>query len=181
MYPVQPRSQSVRGAVPGCQRDLGVVDVFNWGVATVGVLAHAGGRRACPAPGLVDRGDSHCGCGGSTRLPAGRGPSYALVRPRAAVGLVSDNKVNQRNIITESRYPALYNPTPRHSNTLHCVNEVVFPLLTWPMTFDALLLVCTLVIRPILYSRVLPKDDTCKRSKVGMLEHSHLLHSASQS
>eukprot|EP00052_Salpingoeca_macrocollata_P007879 m.62878 g.62878 ORF g.62878 m.62878 type:complete len:293 (-) comp16317_c0_seq2:210-1088(-) len=44
-------------------------------------------------------------------------------------------------------YPALQNPRPDHVHTIHCTSEVVFPLLTIVLIFDAFALLLVLLVR----------------------------------
>ena len=51
-------------------------------------------------------------------------------------------------------YPALYNPVLRHGNSLHCVNEAAYPLITWVLVFDSFVLLLCLTVRPLLHAFV---------------------------
>jgi hypothetical protein len=49
-------------------------------------------------------------------------------------------------------YPALYNPVLRHGDSMHCVNEVSYPLVTWLLVFDAFAAVLSVSVRPALHA-----------------------------
>eukprot|EP01147_Barroeca_monosierra_P001150 gene1150-4369_t len=64
-------------------------------------------------------------------------------------------------------YSALVNPTPDYINTLHCSNEVAFPLVTFTLLFLGYISLITIAVRvPLLLSRRLAGKFLLHRSQL---------------
>jgi len=88
--------------------------------------------------------------------------SLLLFRPAGSLSLAS---CRPRRLA--DWYSLFYNPTPNYEETLRCGQETVYPLVTLVITFYALCVAATVVIRPLVANRLLRSGPSRRQRRAG--------------